>query len=496
MFLEGLMSWHSRFYKYTWFDARAEAVTGLEFGVITKRAESGDSECMVAVGVVHYSRQEYSEAIRWLSLAAEKGNTDAMIGLGLLHHKGQGVQQSEVEATRWFRLGAFKGNHTSMLYLGFQLAGDHFAEAMEWFRVAAKHGSTDAMVMIAQSYIGEDNRNRYESTQMRDPIESVRWYKMAAENGNAEAMRALGIAFELGEGIEHDDGEALRWYMLAAGAGDASAMVFLGLLYDFGFRDKSDRARPEAPEGSPMMLHAFWSRLDIAYRESMPSEYDFNEHNYNPSASSFGSLWASKWFRRAADKRHEKAYFLTGNQSHRHHAYDQALRWYLKAAESHDSFAMIGLGFMFQEGEGVDQDYAQAMQWYLKAHEECFGGNFGLTEEGAIAHLLVGLMYTTGRGVRQDAREARRWLEMKPESSITPHLNGLYWQLYAQRIYVEACHWLASSMSGLRRERSSLCAGLLPLFEERRSALASKLSAASRNALRERIKSKRPIVES
>lgn len=106
------MSWHLRFYKYKWFEDQSKALEGLEFDDLVRGAEAGDTDSEVAVAVVLQSRQEYSDAIRCLSLAAGKGNSNAMIGIGLLHYSGHGVPENEAEATRWFRMGALKGKDT------------------------------------------------------------------------------------------------------------------------------------------------------------------------------------------------------------------------------------------------------------------------------------------------------------------------------------------------------------------------------------------------
>ena len=53
------MSWHLRFYKYKWFEDQSKILEGLEIDDLVKRAESGDTDCLVAVGVVHQARQEY-----------------------------------------------------------------------------------------------------------------------------------------------------------------------------------------------------------------------------------------------------------------------------------------------------------------------------------------------------------------------------------------------------------------------------------------------------
>ncbi|KAF8920469.1 hypothetical protein BGZ58_004354, partial [Dissophora ornata] len=43
------------------------------------------------------------------------------------------------------------------------------------------------------------------------------------------------------------------------------------------------------------------------------------------------------------------------------------MEWYLKAANQGNASAQYNLGFMYEHGKGVPQDYSKAMEWYLKA---------------------------------------------------------------------------------------------------------------------------------
>jgi TPR repeat protein len=54
---------------------------------------------------------------------------------------------------------------------------------------------------------------------------------------------------------------------------------------------------------------------------------------------------------------------------------------------------------MYDEGQGVPQDYKQAMKWYTKAAEQ---GN-------AHAQYNIGLMYHNGKGVIQNNKKAYIW---------------------------------------------------------------------------------------
>jgi len=63
------------------------------------------------------------------------------------------------------------------------------------------------------------------------------------------------------------------------------------------------------------------------------------------------------------------------------------------------AYAMVNLGLMYDDGEGVIQDYEEAVKWYRKAVE--------LGHTGAMSNL--GAMYTNGSGVIEDDVEAYAW---------------------------------------------------------------------------------------
>jgi hypothetical protein len=71
-------------------------------------------------------------------------------------------------------------------------------------------------------------------------------------------------------------------------------------------------------------------------------------------------------------------------------------------AERGDPVAQAYLGFMFETGRGVPQNYSEAAMWYRRAAEQ---GN------GA-AQYSLGLLYDKGFGVPRDEVEAHRWLNL------------------------------------------------------------------------------------
>ncbi len=70
-----------------------------------------------------------------------------------------------------------------------------------------------------------------------------------------------------------------------------------------------------------------------------------------------------------------------------------------RLAEEGDADAQCNLGYAYEHGQGVTQDYVVAVRWYRRAAEQ------GHAE----AQFQLGLMYGSGVGVVADFAEAERW---------------------------------------------------------------------------------------
>ncbi len=78
---------------------------------------------------------------------------------------------------------------------------------------------------------------------------------------------------------------------------------------------------------------------------------------------------------------------------------DISLDLVVKMAKGGDADAQNNLGLMYDNGQGVPQDYTEAVKWYTKAAEQ----------GDADAQNNLGLMYDNGQGVPQDYTEAVKW---------------------------------------------------------------------------------------
>ena len=85
--------------------------------------------------------------------------------------------------------------------------------------------------------------------------------------------------------------------------------------------------------------------------------------------------------------------------------YETAAALYRKAAEKGNANAQCNLGYMYANGEGVEQDDAEAIKWYRQAAE---AGNIA-------AQYNLALRYESGNGVAQDDVEAVKWYRKAAE---------------------------------------------------------------------------------
>ena len=95
--------------------------------------------------------------------------------------------------------------------------------------------------------------------------------------------------------------------------------------------------------------------------------------------------------------------------------FTQAVVWYRIAANQDYAPAQSNLGVMYSNGTGVQQDFAQAVAWYRLAADQGY----------APSQANLGIMYATGEGVPRDDVEAHKWLSLAT-SSLTGDTQKKY----------------------------------------------------------------------
>jgi uncharacterized protein len=98
----------------------------------------------------------------------------------------------------------------------------------------------------------------------------------------------------------------------------------------------------------------------------------------------------------------EAAPLRQGGFAFNHGDYVSASRSMIRRAELGEPAAQSYLGFMFETGRGVPQNYTEAAMWYRRAAEQ----------GDSLAQYALGLLYDKGHGVPRDVVEASKWLNL------------------------------------------------------------------------------------
>ena len=148
-------------------------------------AIKGDAEAQYSLGL-HYLYGEdmsanYSEAEKWLRLAAAQGHYAAQYNLGCLYLFGKGVRIDYEAAICWLKKSVSCGNSTYQFRLGYAYyCIDDFCEAARWIRLSAEQGDPYAQVSLGSLYLDGTG-------VIKDEKEAMMWFRLSAEQGNPNA---------------------------------------------------------------------------------------------------------------------------------------------------------------------------------------------------------------------------------------------------------------------------------------------------------------------
>lgn len=319
-----------------------------------KLAEDGDVCTQLMLGVFYArasnARQDLSEAVKWLGMAADNGIGQAAMLNGEIYGKGgPGLEPDFAEAVKWYEKAVELGNNkdAAMTLAGYYADGGpgmepDFAEAVKWYEKAAGLGDGNAAMSLAEQYrLGGHGMEP-------DLAEAAKWYKKAAEldDQNGRAMYRLGECYEYGFGVEPDLKAASEWYDRALH--HAARMGWFGL-------------KRCAAKGSADAMFAIADNIENNCAFSYRYLSNFHEE-------------AAKWRRQAADQGNARAMRELA-EAHREgmgvlRDDVEAFKLLRAAAEQGDAESMFYLADCYDAGEGVKRDVDEAIKWYRRAAEK------------------------------------------------------------------------------------------------------------------------------
>jgi TPR repeat protein len=81
----------------------------------------------------------------------------------------------------------------------------------------------------------------------------------------------------------------------------------------------------------------------------------------------------------------------------------------LLPAQQGDAKAQVFVAYLYETGQGVEQNYAKAAEWYSRAARQC----------NPTAQTQLGNMYRLGKGVPQNYVLAYMWLDLASKKGST-----------------------------------------------------------------------------
>lgn len=189
-----------------------------------------DSDAVQSIGDTAYESGDYTEAVKWYSMAAEQGNMAAQTVLAKCYEQGEGVTKDLDIAIKWYSKASEQGDVAAKQALvrcqssSVSKASTKVktsstrSERKSTSKVSAKPKQRAKTLSKEKMFeLGE------EAYGAADYGKAVEWYEKAANLGDLQSQVRLGFCYLWGHGVEQDVDVAEKWYELAAHRGSAEA---------------------------------------------------------------------------------------------------------------------------------------------------------------------------------------------------------------------------------------------------------------------------------
>mgnify|MGYP004637656551 FL=1 len=336
------------------------------FNFLKPYAEQGIPEAMYWFAD-YYEETDSKKFIDYLTRAAEAGFSEAQCDLGKEYYYGNNVSENENKAFNLFKKSAENGNSDGQFWTGicyYEGYGvrKNIDEAIKWLTKSAEQEDTEAMGILGNCFVEKKNFKK-----------AIEWYKTGAEKYNdGYCQNSLGLRYYNGEGVKQSYSDAFFYFKRAAENGDSSGENNLGYCYMNGY-------------GTSKNLESARYWLEKAVEDGFESaqesldELDSYYDDYDSSNKTAESLryWADNGDLDAMEDLGYALYFgelddnfgVDGIEQD----YNEAVKWFEKAANAGMMYSQKMFGDMCYNGEGVQQNYQRAMKWYKKAAEQGSG---------------------------------------------------------------------------------------------------------------------------
>lgn len=284
-----------------------------------KAADMGHTTAMLWMYIcLKDTESGYTEAMKYLRLAAENNNESAMGALGECYERGECGLQPDVE------------------------------QSLYWYRLAGEHNDRFALRKLGIIY-----HEGYLNVAV-DKESASNYLKRAADLDDGIACGLLSQNYETGDGIAKDELQAVFYAKKGADLGDdASQYYYGGYLFDgFGGLEKDEK----------QAFDYFMKSAEQGNKYAIPVVAEFYQRGWGGLTSSKEE--AKKWYAKASELGSAKASLMIADFCCSDD--NERISWYQKAAEQGDITGQAEIAWAHCAGKIADYDTNAGAQELLK----------------------------------------------------------------------------------------------------------------------------------
>ena len=337
--------------------------------------------------------KDEKKAFDWYQKSANLGNTWAISNLGWMYQEGLGVTQDDQKAVALYQKAADLGNSdamnnlATMYYFGRGGLQGGMQASVKWYQKAMDLGSSKATSQLGFMYRGGWG-------VPRDDDKAVVLYNKAIELDpkNSYAFYNLAKMYEEGLGVVQNNQKADELYKNAIDLGSSDAMLNLAENYMTGLYGtplNTEKGLELYQKAIALDNKNALNQLAIRYLRGKGVEKDYTKAlallNKAISLNDSSALFTIATM-------HREGLFFPKNSL-------KAIEIYKKIADGSyylSPRAMLELGRIYRDGDGLPKNAELAIYFFKKPTE--MADYSGLID--------IGYMYETGNSVKQDYNKA------------------------------------------------------------------------------------------
>ncbi|MCR9191982.1 MAG: sel1 repeat family protein [Gammaproteobacteria bacterium] len=404
------------------------------FKQLMNQAVLGDGTAQFDVALMYQQgigvKKSTEEAIKFYLMAAAQDDSPAEYQLGLIYFQGWGVTPDELTGIDFLNDAAFKGNTYAQYALariyehGYAVNGkeiipkDH-EQAVAMYQLSAANHYGMAEYRLAEIMVREKPVDLSDAG-LEDRRKVIkRLYEDSAEAGVEAAKLPLAF-YDATDPDESKQAQAFEEAQRVAKQGSFDGAFLLGLLYDRGIATGISHERAihwyEQSAANPLssFILGTYAAEGTGLRKNLEKASNYLQFSANkgfaPANFNLAVLKHDQgetflpYLEKSVAQGLNRAgltladYLVSSSKS------DQQLKeahdLYERFATQGDPTAQVKLGYLYEQGIGVHQDYQKAQSWYTRAAEQAQSrGQF-----------LLGRLYQYGWiGKNPDMNLAKKW---------------------------------------------------------------------------------------